>query len=85
MREILLSSCKLFRAVLASGKRKRVEYKITKRSTEEVVGFVYSQKRKHRDQWVFDPLLTVFTPTELMDLASFVTLIKIAVTGLEED
>jgi hypothetical protein len=80
---IFLSSCKLFRATLASGEG-RHEYKVTRRVTEEVVGFVYALPLEHREQWVFDPLLCPFTPTELMDIATMVSTIRLAVTGSED-
>lgn len=80
--DILISSCKLFRATLVSKKRrKHIEYKIARRKTEEVVGFVYPITYTRRQQWVFTPLLSSFTPVELMDLATFVTEIRLRATG----
>jgi hypothetical protein len=87
MQDIFISSCKLFRATLASkkGRKKHIEYKIVRRATEEAVGFVYQLPKKNRSQWVFDPLLCPFTPTELMDLATLVSTIRLTITGEEEN
>lgn len=69
MSNIILSSCKIFRANLINGDR----YTVTSRKTEKSVGII----KKVDGFWKLCTVKTALTGTELMDLATLVTTCKL--------
>jgi hypothetical protein len=86
-RDIFLSSCKIFRAVNVSSDPKRIEYKVTRRVNEEMVGFIRAYEVPDRaTRFVFESgLCETFTATDLLDLAGLVALVKAACEPDDED
>jgi len=76
---ILLSSCKIFRAV-CTDETKSNTFKIFRRTNEECIGLIY-QKTEHR--WVYEAMLETFSSTDLMDIAALIHACRVRYTGID--
>ena len=72
--QIILSSCKKFRAVQQDGQSL---FKVYNRTTEEEIGII--RKKEERSHWVFIGVFSEFNSTELMDLSCLVSTCRLSV------